>query len=311
VCFASDGLAAGSNSTSRLFARGEGILSRQGQYQYLVVGPGYFHTTGISLLRGRGFEALDIQNNTKVVIVSQSFARRVYGHEAVLGYRIGTSPQSQAEDLRIIGVAADARINGLKEEPPPIVYLPKKAWSQAMPVGELLIRLQPGGPEPRKELHKALSETEPGLVFSPLQDLNERLLLGIRVDLNGAQLAWLFAGGALVISLTGMTTLSSYVVSQRRHERAIRLALGEPRSHQHRALLLENLALAVAGICGGLLVAWCIQAFPCLGSRLPGTLNPAAAGLAGLCCLLSCLAASVAPALRAARTDPSRLLRGE
>src|SRR5262249_6716254 len=86
------------------------------------VGPGYFATLGIPILRGRALSAADRAGSRPVVVVNQTLAERFWPHESPLGKRFTILPSKQV--LEIVGVARDVKYNALGEEPQLYLYRP-------------------------------------------------------------------------------------------------------------------------------------------------------------------------------------------
>ena len=90
------------------------------RFYYSTVGPDYFQTTGTRLLRGRAFSETDTPGTPQVVIISEAAAKRYWsGRDPLAGRIIGDD-----KILQIVGVAQDAKVDGLNEEPIPFIYFP-------------------------------------------------------------------------------------------------------------------------------------------------------------------------------------------
>jgi predicted permease len=87
------------------------------------VGPGFFATIGIPLLRGRDFSPADTQKTQLVAIISRSYARQLFGDVDPIGQWVGYEPAPNDHKFLVVGEAADARVNGPQQDPPPIVYM--------------------------------------------------------------------------------------------------------------------------------------------------------------------------------------------
>src|SRR5207245_8474143 len=88
-----------------------------------VVGPKYFRTMGIGLLRGRDFDSQDTEDKPGVVIVNESFAQRHFSSPEIIGRRIsfdGTSGPWR----EIVGVVRDSKYLTLRDSATPVAYLP-------------------------------------------------------------------------------------------------------------------------------------------------------------------------------------------
>jgi len=119
-----------------------------------------------------------------------------------------------------------------------------------------------------------------------------------------------FAACALLLALIGVYGVIAYSVSQRTHEIGLRMALGADPRTVFLMVLLQAVRLAAVGVAVG--VAVTIAATRLLQSQLYGTsaTDPVAIGVAALAVVATVLAASVFPAMRAARLDPTMAMRG-
>ncbi len=90
------------------------------------VSPLFFETMGIPLSRGRAFTPADEPNASRVAIVNASFARYYFGSDDALGRRFGFGA-AESDQVEIVGVAQDSRLNDLLEKPPHVVYVPASA----------------------------------------------------------------------------------------------------------------------------------------------------------------------------------------
>jgi len=118
-----------------------------------------------------------------------------------------------------------------------------------------------------------------------------------------------FGGVALFLSILGIYALISYTVTQRRHEMGVRAALGARLGDLLALVIGEGMTLAAAGIAAGLVLAR--AAAQAMTSLLFGVQpgDPRIFGATALVLAAAALAASLAPAIRAARVDPTEALR--
>ena len=119
VGFATSGALSGSSSTSNVFFRGEGVHQQADPVQHESIDEGYLGAMGMTLMRGRGFTADDKPGRPQVALVSQKLARQVFGEANPVGRRFGYGPTADTDDWEIVGVVADSRVNGVRDEPVP------------------------------------------------------------------------------------------------------------------------------------------------------------------------------------------------
>jgi predicted permease len=311
VSFSQDGLVSGSFSSSGLYPRGSGIRESRGNYQQNSITPGFFKTTGMVLLGGRDFLPSDGPDTQHVAIVSRSFAQKVFGEDNPVGRQFGFGPTASNEDITIVGVVADARMNGLRDVPPAVFFLPLVQWQRMLPLGSITVRLDRAPTNIRTQLQKIISEIEPGIVYSNWSTFEERLAGGIAGEKTSYRLVAIFAGSALLLAATGLSALGAYLVTQRSREFAVRLAVGAQPGTILRSVMKESAWLGLIGIVPGMGVAWALQSIPALASRLPSSLAASSSLLAAIVCLVASVLACWGPARRASRINPLQLLRSD
>jgi ABC-type antimicrobial peptide transport system permease subunit len=120
-----------------------------------------------------------------------------------------------------------------------------------------------------------------------------------------------FAGVAMLISVIGIGAVLAFSVSGRRREFGVRLAIGAPPMQLLLGVLRQGLVMAAAGIACGAFVGWALSTLA--GAYVAGLEFPGAMALAGAAALLvaATVVASLVPAIRAGRTDPTLALRAE
>jgi putative ABC transport system permease protein len=275
-----------------------------------AVAPGFFAVLGIPVLAGRDFTAEDRRDSERVVIVSQSFAQRLFPNgNAVNGKLWWTDPYfGKPAPRRIIGVVADVDDENVVPRPALTVYHP----FQQMPVGGRLFVHAAGDPyalvAPVTRIIRDLSKDQPVERPATLADVRASVLTPERLN---AVVVSGFAGVALLIAAVGVAGVLAFSVSARQHEFGVRLAIGStPRDLLVKVLSEGALIVAIglgAGAAGGCALALA-AASSFLNTRLPGIVPVvgAAAIIVGAAVL-----ASLIPAARASRLDVLQALRSE
>ena len=271
---------------------------------YNHVGPGYFRTVGIPLIRGRDFTEAETRTNAPVAIVSEGAASRVWPGEEALGKTI----QLAQDDIprQVVGVVSNARVGLLWRPEDAYVYLPIgsrsayaifRAPSWSVSVAESTVRTAAAG------VHPALK--------APVRAIGESLEQTYAPFRFLAAAAGLIAALTLVLATVGLYGVVSLMVSQRTHEIAIRLALGAMSSDVMRTVFGSSLRLVAVGVAiglsGGLAFAK-LLAVALIGIK-PFDLV-AFASTSALMALVAALATWV-PARRAARVNPMVTFRHE
>jgi predicted permease len=274
--------------------------------------PGYFEALGTRLIAGRDLTWADIDEARGVAMVSENLARELWGEpQAAIGERIRGSRDDPQRWHEIIGVTQDMH-EELYERPPPIVYWPTPMEGSDFRGGTYVIRSERAGTENLfNEVRQAVWASHPDLVVG-----GERTMQDVYSDSlarTSFVLVLLAIAGAmaLVLSVVGIYGVVSYIVSQRRREIGIRIALGAEPLAVKRMFMRYGFAIAVIGATVGAAAALTLSRF--LGSLLFGVqpMDPPTF-LAVLTFLLAAvLFATYLPARRAAGLDPAATLRAE
>jgi len=160
-------------------------------------------------------------------------------------------------------------------------------------------------------IRKAVQEADPSLPIIRLRNMEEVVRDTVRRPRMLMQLFAAFAGFALLLAAIGTYGVLSYVVTQRRREIGIRMALGAERALVLRSVMGQGLQLACIGLVAGLIGALVLTRL--LETLLFGVRPSDPATLVGVSALITAVAAaaSLVPAIRATRVDPIMALRDE
>jgi putative ABC transport system permease protein len=271
-----------------------------------VVGANYFQVMRIPVRRGRAFTAADQDPGAPVVaVINETMARQVWGGADPIGrtMRIGNTPP-----VEIVGVASDVTQRTPGEPPQPFFYLP--FGPVPFPDG-LTFHLRTSGdaaallPALRRELRAFDARIQTRTVM-PYEELRQ-------LSLYPSRALVLVSGGfgliALLLAVAGIYGVMIHVVTARRRELAVRLALGANPGALIASLLRDGLRWSAIGIAAGALMA--VSLAQLLERFLFGVSTSDAASIAGAIALLlaASLAAAYAPARRIVRIDPASTLR--
>ncbi len=279
-----------------------------GEILLQAASPGYFATMGTRLLRGRGIAPGDRDGATPVIVVSQGLAEALWKGVDALGrcVRIGADT---APCRTVVGIAEDIRYGDFRGGAGMTYYLPIAQWRPGL--GGLFVRTAGPAGALAEQVRVALQRQMPGDAYVTVQPLADIVAPNMRQWDLGATMFTIFGLLALVVAAVGLYSVTAYGVVQRTHELGVRVALGAEARHVVRLVLGEGLRLsAFALVLGGAgaLVAGRFVA-PLLFETSPR--DPVVlAGVAALL-LVTSVAASAVPALRAARVDPNLALRDE
>lgn len=271
------------------------------------VGPNYFSTLGVAVLRGRTFDASDVKDGPPVTVINQAFADRYWTGQDPVGKRIKSlGGETGAE---VVGVVANYKTRSLREEPQPVMYA--CAAQFYMPRMAVVLRTDGDPATIAGELRAAVSRVDPEMPLFGVRTGEERLGLVLAQERVVAGLLVTFAGIALLLAASGFYALFSFLMRLRTREFAIRIALGAARRDLIGSVVARSAAFAGLGVGVGLAGA-CLLA-GVLSELLLGVppLDPTSFAAAALLLLAVPTIASYLPARRAARVDPASALRHE
>jgi putative ABC transport system permease protein len=264
----------------------------------------YFSVLGIPLLAG---EACKDGLQSDSVVVNRSFAERYFGGSPVVGYHLQSAESNVfMKPAEIRGVVGDAREQGVEKIPQPTVY-----WCNNAPVPDphYLIRTQGEPMGMAVTLRRKVHELEPARSVFGVMPLEEHLDDKLAENRLRTILLTLFAVTAITLVSIGLYGTISYLGRTRRREVGLRLALGALPGQITRRFLLRGLRVTAIGCVAGLVLAAGLSRL--LKGMLYGvsSLDPATYAGVLLLTLLVASAASLIPALRASRVEPTEVLR--
>lgn len=268
----------------------------------------YFDNVGIPRLRGRDFTPADNEKAPHVAMINQSLAREVFAGVDPIGQHFGYDPGS-ANKFQIVGVVADALVNGVRETAPPMIYFP---LLQAVTNVESLDVRAAGNPAPLTEpVRQTLTSVDPDLAIGDITTLAEQVSSNLGQQKLIARLTAIFGVLALALACLGLYGVMSYTVARRTGELGIRLALGAPRHAVLWLVLHQTLVLISAGVAAGLLLSF--LAGRTVTSLLFGLSANDPATVLGATAVLTLVSfvSGLRPAWRASHLNPTEALRVE
>lgn len=278
------------------------------------VGNNYFSLLRVPLTAGRAFSDSDTLTSSRVAIVNQAFVDRYLtgatDNRSPVGrvFAFEARPGAPSVPIEIVGVAATTAYDDLRREPAPQIFTPYSQDENPGTTLRTLIRLRSANVPYVRALVDAAAAASPSILVSvtPIDTTIARSLVRERMM---AMLSGFFGGLALLLAAIGLYGVMSYMVSQRRQEIGIRMALGAGQGRMLRMVLREAIVLLVAGVTTGAALA--LLAGRSAESLLfgltatdPTTLAMSVVGLG----LIGALA-SLIPAWRAAQVEPTVALR--
>jgi putative ABC transport system permease protein len=274
-----------------------------------IVSRDYFRTLGIPLLDGRWFDQSDTADS-HVTVITEAMARRHFSGENPIGHRLRETMGSSAGPyMEIIGVAGDVKYQGLGHENEPIYY--QLSEGSPFPRSWLLVRTRSDAELMVSAIRDAIRHLDPGVPVDRISTMAQALSDSVALPRFRSLLMTVFAMAALLLAAIGIYGVLAYSVAQRAQEIGVRMALGATVHDVLKLVIGQGSRLAAVGIALGLTGALGLTRV--LKQMLFGvtasdtvTLVSAALILGGVA-----VAASLIPALRAARIAPSATLREE
>jgi putative ABC transport system permease protein len=285
---------------------------RDGNVDFNRVGNDYFAAMETTLIAGRAFGPEDRPGSTPTAIVNESFARMYFGGGNPVGRTfqlVGNVGEPQTH-FQIVGLVKDTKYNDLRADFGPIGYFPAPHETEVGPFLDLIVRSDMTLSSLTPTLTQTVRDLAPNatvsydLMSTYIRDslVTERLMASLSMALGGL---------AMLIATIGLYGVMSYMVSRRRVEIGIRMALGaEPRSVV-RMVLGESGILVGIGVVAGIALA--IGASSYAASLLYGLepWDPISIALAIVSLGLVSLIAAWIPARRASRLAPTLALRAD
>jgi predicted permease len=275
-----------------------------------AVSPGWFDTYGIRLIAGRDVSASDRLGAPQAAVVNRAFAKRFFRVDNPIGRQFSTDkPTGPSEPYEIVGIVEDAVYRSLRAEMMPTMYI---AFGQLKEPGEgVTIGVRTAGAAPMslaRGLTDAFGRVDPRAAVT-FRSLEEQVSGTLTQERLVARLSVFFGGLALLLAALGLYGVTSYAVSRRRTEIGIRMALGADPSGVTRLVLWRVAWLVVIGVAVGAAMSLWASKFVStllygLEPRDPATFLSAALLLAAIGLIAGWL-----PARRAARIDPTVVLR--
>ena len=281
--------------------------------------PNYLQAMHVPLLAGRYLNESDRADGEPVAIVSDAFVKRYLpGHNPIGAIVVEHCGGQTART--IVGVVADLRTDALRAKIPPTMYIPisqasdeiVKAAHTWFPMS-WVVRTKDAGKGIAARIEQELRTVDPMQPVQEFLTMEDFRSDAVRNERFLAYLVGAFAILALVLASAGLYGVMSYLVTQRRMEFAIRLALGAPGGQLALGVLQQGMKLAGMGLLLGGVGAFALLRW--LPSQFPGLIPAQAekdlfvfAAVLG-CLLLAVLLACLAPALRITRMDPNEALR--
>jgi predicted permease len=271
------------------------------------INPDYLPTMESPLVAGRNITAAD-RANPYVALISERTAREAFFGENPVGRTIVDIVPDDKHPVTIIGVVANTRINGLKDDAA-MVYLPY--WAYTPLTLSFLVRSSQPSDVLIAEMRRAIWQIDPQLAIPTLKSMDDQVRDSVSTDQFQAIVLTSFGTAALLLALLGIYGVLAYSVSLRKQEFGIRIALGSGKGALIKLVVLQASYPVLLGTGIGLTMAF--GALRWVGSLLYRTpvIDPFAIGGSVVLLLAAAAMATIIPACRAASSNPMRALRME
>ncbi len=285
------------------------------QTWFLFCSDSFSSTMSIPILLGRDLSRADFDHPVRSAVVNETFVKKYLAGVSPIG-RVFYPPNWQSrgmspEAFTIVGVAKDAHYRGVRDEVPPVAYLPY-AWR---PIGDsrmvFAIRTRVGPLSLASAVRRAVASVDATLPIAELRTERDQIDRSLGAERMFATLATTFGAIALILAAVGIYGVMAFSVARRTPEIGIRMALGARPEDVQWLVLRQSLFLALLGILVGIPSALVFTSL--VGKLLFGVKPNDPVSLAGAVIVMIAVAALAGwiPARRASHVDPTVALRWE
>jgi len=275
--------------------------------------PGYFETMRIPV-RGETSTWSNTESGIGPVVISKALAEQLFPGVDPIGHGIKIN-SDVFPYFRIVGVAEDVRANGVQKPAVNVVYFPllapagTKYWNAGLGLALVVRAPTIGAARTANLVRRIVAEMDPQVPVDEAQPMELVVAKSMAQTSFTMMLLLIAAGIALVLSAVGLYGVISFIVSHRRTEIGVRIALGARVGEVTAMVLRQSLVMAVVGVAIGVVLALAgTKALRALLFEVSPN-DPAIIVLTSLALLVVAAAASIGPARRAARVDPVEALR--
>jgi predicted permease len=270
----------------------------------------YFGVLGATIQDGRTFTDHEVRSGAPLVVVNAALATALWPEGGGVGSCVLLDRETDC--VMVVGIVETIAFRGVLGDPTPMVYIPlNHERAKVLAINGLLIRVVDGAAPAINLVRRAMQELAPNLPFVDVRSFATIIAPDFRPWILGASMFTIFGILAVVIAVVGLYSVLAYLVTQRRREIGIRMALGADKRQVLFMVLGSGLRLVLSGVAvGALLAIWLGQwAQPLLfgvNARDPFTILVVGGAFA-----VVSAAACLIPGSRATRVDPALPLRAE
>jgi predicted permease len=303
---------AGSEARGAPFVPGVDSVARLGRFILQSAGPDYFQTVGTRIVRGRAFTVHDGANAQPIIIVSEAMAAALWPGEDPIGKQLRIGGDSLPMRT-VVGVAENVRARQLAGAGEFWYYLPQAQFRAHHGTSRptLFVRVDSRAEGYVASLRQRLQREMPGKAYVSAAPLRDVIAPQYRAWQFGATMFVAFGALALILAAVGLYSVCAYAVAQRTRELGLRIALGASLGDVVSLIARQGALFALAGIGVGSAVALYVARWvqPLLFSA--SARDPVIYAAVAFTLLAVSVIATVRPALRATRVDPTIALRAE
>ncbi|HEY5060080.1 MAG TPA: ABC transporter permease, partial [Gemmatimonadaceae bacterium] len=222
----------------------------------LVVGGDYFAAMGIQVRRGRAFTPHDDEHAPRVIIVSQSVARRFWPNENPIGKRVSYVDRPTSSDwMTIVGVVDDVVQRGVTTSPDPALYLPFAQVTQTFFLADMSFALRTTSAldDVARSMRRTIAEIDPTMAVPLITTMDDHVISTIGDSIFQTRLLSAFSLMAVLLAAVGIYGLLAFAVSERGHEIGVRMALGATSRDVVSMVGRNTLGLVIPGLALGTL----------------------------------------------------------
>jgi putative ABC transport system permease protein len=282
---------------------------------FKVVGPSYFDTVGMRLLKGRSLDESDVADTVPVTVINETMAKTHFKGEDPIGKRIlirqlvfGKTARGPEIPWQVVGVVKDEKVFGLDKDIP-VVYV--TFYQSPGLANSLVVRAATNPLFLSGSIEQAIWKVNKNQAVANIETLEEIKSQAVAPARLRTALLAIFAGIALLLAAVGIYGVVSYSVAQRVREMAIRLALGASPGDLLKLVIGKTMLIVLVGLAlgGGAALALTRVLASLLYDTSPtDTVTWVVAGaLLAVVALLACYF----PARRVTKVDPLTILRFE
>jgi predicted permease len=271
--------------------------------------PDYFKAMRIPLVRGRFFNEFDRANSRRVCIVNDALANQFFsGQDPVGKYIVQAVGNIQLDIVGVVGTVKYAGLNGSDKAE---LYYPQQQSPFPVSTSSLVVRSDGSQEGIVSSVREIVTKLDPDLPMTQVLSMDDVISASVAPPRLTAQLTAAFAILALLLAAIGIYGVMAYSVARRKHEMAIRIALGASPGNILRLITQQGFTLVALGVMIGTVASLALTRFFAtilfqISARDPLTLG----GVAGLLIAVGMLACYI-PARRAMSVDPITALRNE